>query len=234
MRTCWTIDRGNSHPHVGKFEAGQLIGVYPLNDREHFRPSSQDEAIIANVGQGELELPKFKKISDVKNFRRGDHFLDMPVHYSESLGADRLAVAYYVWKKTAKHPTLIIDAGTFLTADIVSASGFQGGLILPGPQTMLASYARGARLPQVKISENHFSPTSLPRNTEEAIASAVAAAMAGAISSIATLGKPCSLVLTGGQADTVLPLIKQLKLETNSDPHLIHHALYLIHNALQA
>jgi len=98
----------------------------------------------------------------------------------EQLGPDRWAAMLGVLSSLpAVHPPFIVASfGTATTLDTVSGDNvFLGGLILPGPAMMRASLARGtANLPMV-----HGAATTYPTNTQQAIASGVAAAQAGAV-----------------------------------------------------
>jgi type III pantothenate kinase len=66
---------------------------------------------------------------------------------------------------------VIIDAGTFITVDLISSSGFRGGFILPGYQTLLNSYQTGILLPRLELA-THYASSSLPHTTDDAILSA--------------------------------------------------------------
>lgn len=104
--------------------------------------------------------------------------LAIPVHYlspatpipirnsyatPHTLGPDRLAAAigaYYVsLRQTGRHrPVLIIDAGTAITYDLVTASGeYLGGNISPGIQLRLQSlHEHTAKLPLVALNSEQW------------------------------------------------------------------------------
>ncbi len=78
----------------------------------------------------------------------------------ETLGADRLAAAIGAWSKQRGHDVLVIDVGTCITYDFVSASGvYLGGNISPGPTVRLKALnlftdslplvSRKGRMPQL-------------------------------------------------------------------------------------
>jgi type III pantothenate kinase len=102
----------------------------------------------------------------------------------DRLGADRLADALYC---VACHPgrnCIIIDAGTAVTVDIVTADGrFAGGAILPGPGTQLQSlHASTFALPEIPLDSV---PALVPGlSPEECISFGVLAGVAGAIERI--------------------------------------------------
>lgn len=108
---------------------------------------------------------------------------------------------------------MLASLGTATTVDTISPEGvFEGGLILPGYDLMLTSLARGtANLPLARGALRPF-----PTNTDDAIASGVAAAQAGAI--VRQLmevrqrwaGHEAVLYLTGGAAPRVKPALDRL------------------------
>jgi len=122
----------------------------------------------------------------------------------DSVGADRLASAVAAYAEF-QAPCVIIDAGTAITVDAVSADGvFQGGTIMPGLGLSICCLSEGtAQLPD-------FTPGALGppigRSTRSAITSGVSRGLAGAvdrlIADVATeLDGPAKVVLTGGDAD---------------------------------
>ena len=169
MKTIYTIDNGNSHPHVGIFKNETPERVVPLKD---FKVDAEPfRAIISNVGPKLTFGPEFEeKLLDIKSLRDEKSFLDMPVNYTETLGMDRLCNAYFVFKNELEEGEriLLIDAGTFITFDLITRNGFAGGFILPGSKVFLESYNRGENLPTYDKSELK-SEIPLPTSTEEAI-----------------------------------------------------------------
>lgn len=96
------------------------------------------------------------------------------------LGADRWAglLGLRARLQPGHGPALLASFGTATTVDLIGPDDvFPGGLILPGPALMLASLAHGtANLPLASGPAVAF-----PVDTQQAIASGVAAAQAGAI-----------------------------------------------------
>ena len=214
-----TIDNGNTNPHVGIFENERLHEVMPL---AHYSLSEADIILISNVG----ENLDFEAEIDFKEFRSEHTFLDMPVNYSLTLGDDRLYSAYYVFKKNNfNERALLIDAGTFMTIDLISKNGFEGGYIFPGLRVFLESYDNGSNLPTLPIK--HVTEKHLPHTTDEAIYFASATYVKGILKDIIAKTSPDKIILTGGS----LSIIEQYFIEINSkvpleiDPHLIHYAL---------
>ncbi|MEY2505338.1 MAG: type pantothenate kinase [Verrucomicrobiota bacterium] len=71
-----------------------------------------------------------------------------------SIGADRLANAAAV-AQLYGYPAIVVDFGTAVTFDVVSAAGnYVGGVIAPGLEAMTSFlYQRTALLPRLKLSE---------------------------------------------------------------------------------
>ncbi|MDQ7989691.1 MAG: type III pantothenate kinase [Candidatus Dactylopiibacterium sp.] len=123
-----------------------------------------------------------------------------------SLGADRWAAAIGAAPLLEKDG-IVVCAGTATTIDILrhDATGqarFAGGCILPGLRMMRESLARNtAGLP---LAQGRFAEP--PRNTHDAIATGCLLAQTGAIAGMAaTLPPGAPIVLTGGNAEMLLP-----------------------------
>jgi type III pantothenate kinase len=119
------------------------------------------------------------------------------------LGCDRWAAmvaAYHL----AGSAVCVVDCGTAITLDVVSADGrHRGGLILPGLVAMQAGLTRHTRLPAVEITV--ADDALLGRSTEDAIAlggpRAVAALVEQTLGQLTQqYGEAVSCYLTGGDA----------------------------------
>lgn len=101
---------------------------------------------------------------------RGDTEVPLPVAYQnrKTLGADRLAAVLGATALQPNENLLIIDAGTCITYDFVSAHhGYLGGNISPGLDMRLKALAHfTAKLPKV---EAHGELPEIGKNTETAI-----------------------------------------------------------------
>lgn len=122
-------------------------------------------------------------------------------------GADRW-LAVLAARSLVNGDVVVACAGTALTVEALSAEGdYLGGLILPGQQLMLQSLARGTAQLDRPAGEHR----AFPQGTEDAIASGVLDAQAGAIERMrarlaAHSGRPAAMVLlTGGDAARLLP-----------------------------
>jgi pantothenate kinase type III len=238
MQGLITLDFGNSNPHAGLFQKinnnWELLKVVPLNELHlylsQFEMSAHNSSVVVcevKAREDEIETLQEKGflITRVKDYWKGSRFAGMPVNYATSLGEDRLIEAFYCYKKDKdKVPTLIIDAGTFVTMDIVTQNGFQGGYIIPGAENYFETFARGEQLKSVPLNLT-FTHT-LPIETAAAITESYSAfaALAKKLVSDHQIQK---ILLTGGLTSLWEAFLQDEKgrLIVESDKHLIHWAL---------
>jgi type III pantothenate kinase len=138
----------------------------------------------------------------------------MPIRYDNphEVGADRLANAVAAYDKV--HDTcVIVDFGTAITYDIVSAAGeYLGGIITPGAEISIdALYDRAAKLPKVELAPPR---TLIGKNTVDAIRSGIVYGFAGQVEGIvrrlrAELGPSTCVIATGGLAGVLVPFIRE-------------------------
>ena len=129
----------------------------------------------------------------------------------ERLGADRwanliAAHAYY------PGPAVIIDCGTAITIDALDAAGRHlGGLIVPGIDLMSAALVGNAA--GIELNEPGSQSVSLlGSSTESGVAGGVLYTAVALVDRVcqdlrAELGKATSMLLTGGDAGRLLPLL---------------------------
>ena len=122
------------------------------------------------------------------------------------VGADRIANAAGALAKY-KPPLLIVDFGTAITVDAVSAkSEYLGGAIVPGLRLSLnALHQKAARLPEVEFSEP---PSVIGKNTVHAMQSGAFFGYAALVDGIVRRMKPLlspesAVIATGGEAKIV-------------------------------
>jgi len=141
------------------------------------------------------------------------------------LGVDRwLAIVGAV----ARHgkPVVIWDLGTATTLDAVDETGLHlGGMIYPGPATMLDSLSRDTKL---RVPPNLESSAVTPgRSTAACISNGVYVAQVGVLNQFlrnisAKMGGEPLLVVTGGAASQILPL---LDFQYIHDPWLVFRGM---------
>jgi pantothenate kinase type III len=236
MQGLVTLDFGNSHPHAGLFQKNgnqwELLKVVPLNELPIYlnqlgMSAHNSSVVLCEVKANEEEITKLQEkgflVTRVKDYWRGTKFAGMPVHYASTLGEDRLIEAYYCYKKD-KVPTLLIDAGTFVTMDVVTETGFQGGYIIPGTKSYFETYGNGEQLKAVSLDLNFNH--SLPKNTASAITESYSAFAALARKLMVDHGIK-KIILTGGLTSLWEGFFQEEKASiiVEGHPHLIHWSL---------
>ena len=216
LASLYTIDHGNNHCSVGEFRDGSLTRVCPFDE---IPLKNSDSIIYSSVGKKRV-LPGL----NASTFFVEGHFLGMPVHYTPSLGTDRVTLGRYFYRGRKTPPTLIVDAGTFITMDIISREGFMGGLILPGLDVYLESFSKASTLP-VLSKEKLFSlgsPSPLAHNTEEAIAYGPEMFLGSLFKAILNHdSRPERVYLTGGDGKRLVHFFPSAEVIN----HLLHFAL---------
>jgi len=139
----------------------------------------------------------------------------------ETLGIDRwaaLIAAHHAYPGAV----CVVDCGTAITLDLVTADGeHRGGLILPGIDLMQQLLLQNTA--QLALSEKRPATTPLANNTAAGIISGAVYMVVAAIDrSVADMrveqGTGIDIVLTGGDAAAVLPLLEGS----------VHHAADLV------
>jgi pantothenate kinase type III len=237
MQGLITIDFGNTHPHAGLFQknstAWQLLKVVPFPElalylKQFEMTPHNSQMVLSEVKAREENLQPFIDqgflLTRVKNYWKGERFAGMPVSYAKSLGEDRLIEAHYIYK-TFKRPSLIIDAGTYVTLDVVSPLGFLGGFITPGLETYFNMFQKGEQLKSVTL-EHDFSLT-LPRTTADAMTESYTA-FAALANRLVDQHQLETVYLTGGNAEVWKTFLKINRpgVPVFIEPHLIHQALH--------
>jgi len=177
MNLC--IDQGNSRTKVGLFNHNELIEDFcyeQFGEKELqviLEKFSIQSCIISSVLAENTALVEELRIQ-VRDFIELTHTTPVPVENDyatpETLGKDRLAAIVGAAYLKPNRDILVIDAGTAITYDFITASGhFLGGNIAPGLTLRLRSlHEFTQKLPVV--SPKTESPL-LGNSTESAILS---------------------------------------------------------------
>lgn len=236
MQGLITLDFGNSHPHAGLFQKNNkewsLLKVVPLSELTLYLSqfemmASNTSVVLCEVKSRPLEVQKLQEqgflITHLKDYWRGSRFAGMPVRYTKTLGEDRLIEAFYSYKLN-QVSTLIIDAGTFVTMDVVSTEGFLGGYIIPSAQNYFEIFGKGDQLKTVPLNTSFT--YKLPQETAEAMAESYLA-FAAMAKNLIQEHKVQKIMLTGGDLSLWVKIFEDLKssLVVEEHPHLIHWAL---------
>lgn len=151
----------------------------------------------------------------------------------EKLGVDRWVAAMGARYLVKNGALIVIDAGTAITIDLVSAADcFEGGVILPGFASMHdVLLKRTAGIDSFRQSVDSV----IGKNTRECINSGVQFGLVGAVERVVseiceTLPNSTPRVLImGGDAD-VIAVNSKLKLKVELQLHMIFYGLMLLSN----
>lgn len=154
------VDIGNSSIKVALFEADQLrwnerVDYALVSELQRIASDFEIEACAwSSVGQRDTQIDEtlhklFPYVLEINGTTPTPLVCDYET--PSTLGADRLAAAVGAFASQPNVPLLIIDAGTCITYDYVSAEGhYLGGNISPGLGIRLrALHDQTARLPLV-------------------------------------------------------------------------------------
>lgn len=191
-----------------------------------------DHAVICSVVP--KVVPAFREVFGDRLIElRYDAPLGIGIRYPkpESIGADRLANAVALAHMHGA-PGIVIDFGTAVTFDILSADQhYIGGVIAPGLRLMTDYlHERTALLPRVDLREP---TTAIGQSTEGAILAGAAIGYRGMVKGILEALKKdldsqdAHIVATGGDAEWIIsgmgePIV--------TDPDLTLHGLRLVGN----
>lgn len=131
------------------------------------------------------------------------------------LGVDRLLAMIAAHRRFADQPACVVAVGTAMTIDLMGAEGrHRGGAIIPGPTLMVASLLEGTSGIRRRAQGGARGRGSalFGRSTRAAVEQgaryAAAAAVDRAVSEASALvGRTPQLVMTGGGASVLRPLI---------------------------
>ncbi len=242
MALYLTIDQGNSAAKLAlwrgdKLEETHIVQRLVPSQLMQFiaaRPGI-DAAIYCSVAAHGAEIMATLSSSVRKAIRlTGNTPLPITIEYGNvgSLGVDRIAAAVGGQASFPGTPLLVVDAGTAVTYDAITADGrFIGGNIAPGMNMRLEALHRfTARLPRVKVPRELPTGLVFGNNTEAAMILGAIYGIVGAMSYYKSrLPENTKVVMTGGWAGE---LSRLCDFDINVDPHLVSKGLnrILIYN----
>ena len=230
------VDAGNTQTHLGTFRGGQLVHNWRFAT---VRDSTADElgAVLRNLlalrGVSLENLDAAIVSSTVPQLRpewtaMAQRYLGCEMHVvgpglktgmairydnPREIGPDRLVNAVAGYEKVGG-PCVVVDFGTAVTYDVVSADGeYLGGIIFPGVEiSMEALTERAAALPKIELG----TPRALiGKTTIDAIRSGAVYGFAGMVDGIlgrlrAELGEEMKTLATGGLASAIVPFCEAI------------------------
>ena len=209
-----TIDQGNSSAKVSVFDGNDMVAVARFDLlsisalARIIKSYGVNAAAYSSVRRPDARIIELLR-KRVKKFIRLDHNTPLPVviDYDSpcTLGQDRVAAAVGAATCAPGRNVLIVDAGTAVTLDIVTADGhFLGGNISPGLHMRfeaLNNYT--SRLPLVDY--NGEVPL-IGHNTVTAIRAGVVGGLVSEIEGyidkiVAKMGNDLVVIVTGGDSN---------------------------------
>jgi type III pantothenate kinase len=207
------------------YKAADLVELLKKNWRGLTRPT---KVCVSNVAGDKVAADMSLVVNEL--WEREPIFLSVQQEYAgvtnayddyEQLGVDRWLAMIAAWNR---HQTAVcvIDCGTAVTVDVVTASGNHlGGYIVPGLGLMSDVLNRETK--QIDSVRNSSSALELGRNTAECISN-------GALMTITSLifqvfdkvrleqDKNCKCIITGGFAREIVGF---LGADVEHDPYLV-------------
>ncbi|HUN79365.1 MAG TPA: type III pantothenate kinase [Solirubrobacteraceae bacterium] len=233
------VDVGNTQTHFGTFaDGGELL--------EHWRFATVRQSTSDQLGAALRNLLELRRVAmeeidasivsstvpalgpewcEMAKRYLGHEMLvvepgvrtGMPIRYDNprEIGPDRLVNAVAAHARLGG-PCIVVDFGTAITYDPVSAAGeYLGGIILPGVEISLEALTeRAAALPKVDIT---VPPRSLiGKTTIDAIRSGILYGTAGQVDALvgrlrAELGAGAKTIATGGLAGAIVPYTSSIE-----------------------
>ena len=230
------VDVGNTQTHIGTFRDDQLV--------EHWRFATVRESTADEIGAALRTLLALRgmELSDLGSSivsstvpqlgpewsAMASRYLGhemlvvgpgvrtgMPIRYDNprEIGPDRLVNAVAGYEQLGG-PCVIVDFGTAVTHDVVSADGeYLGGVIFPGVEISLEALTeRAAALPTIDLTEPRG---VLGKSTVDAIRSGMVFGYAAMVDGILArlreqLGASMHSIATGGLASIVVPFCEEI------------------------
>ena len=199
----------------------RLFDLYPITDSIISSVINIEPAIVNTLNRRSQHFVLFDHVTPVP-IRNG---YDTP----ETLGQDRLAAAVGAKSLCPDENLLIIDAGSAITYDFVSAEGeYIGGNIAPGLKmrfTMLQRMTK--KLPLVEVDESELIPL-FGKNTRDAIAAGVIRGVAyevkGYMRTLSEKVPHFQTYLTGGNAPYIINNVRN----SRSEKREMHYEKHLV------
>lgn len=221
------VDYGNTGAKVGFFDQQEMVEKKTINTLELLK-RFLEESVVENVLIGSVSHSAEDIVTHAVKARRKyvlDHRLPLPVinhyHTPETLGVDRIAGVCGGVQLFPGCDTLIIDAGTCITYDLIDAErNYRGGAISPGYKMRFrAVHEFTARLPLVDAAEApEFVGDSTAASIQSGVYYGMLAEIEGIISRYGEKYKEMKVVLTGGDAGV---FENKLKAPIFASPNLV-------------
>lgn len=242
-----TVDQGNTLMKMTLYDNCDEIAsaAVPTFSPEESLPIVDDwkpeGGVFCSVGRFDIRFVEtLRQLVDDRLLVLTPHTsLPISIDYAtpDTLGVDRIALACGAALLYPGEGNVIADCGSCVTIDLLDADGvFRGGRIAPGLSMRIkAMNSFTARLP---IIDGCGDVELLGRTTEQSLRSGVVYGMAheltGALTDYSREKPVRRLVITGGDAGTLYPFIKETAMELSQPfdgvyvPKLLNNGLLFI------
>jgi type III pantothenate kinase len=233
-----TLDVGNTNTVLGLFHDAELVAhwrlttardqtvdEYGILTRELFTLAGIDPAAVDGVIISSVVPPLNSILEEMSDryFRVKALFIEpgvktgMPVLYDnpQEVGADRIVNSVAAFSKYGG-PCIVIDFGTALNFDVVSARGeYIGGVLAPGIGISAeALFSRAARLFRVEIKDpGKIIGTNTVQSLQAGLFYGYADMVDGIVERIKrVVGEKARVIATGGQAPLIARASRHIEL----------------------
>lgn len=238
-RKILAVDIGNTAAKVILFHGETPVRAFAVSRscadelEELFSLHEFDGVAFCCVGDDKSGIGEYLERKCEVPVLRLSHSTPLPIgveHYSfETLGLDRIAGAVGA---SGRGTVLVADAGTALTLDLVSDGKFLGGNISPGLRLRCESLHRSTSL--LPLVDYHGEVSVWGHDTLSAIRAGAVRGLEYEI--IGAFRRACRqfpdarLILTGGDAPQIHPLLSEDGIECRVSPDLVGLGLVRIFN----
>ena len=184
MHDLICIDIGNTCLHIGYSHKSQIKNSYRINTVDFIKnpcilqthlSTSVPICYCSVVPSAEKKIESLLLDSKISNHKLSSDSCEfLPISYpnKHEIGCDRIAnsIAAFI---DFTGSSIVVDIGTATTFDLISSvKGYCGGVILPGPQTLLDSlFEHTSLLPSMDLNEiSKFKDKKIGKCTKSAIA----------------------------------------------------------------
>lgn len=250
IKRILAIDIGNTAATVGFYEAGRLLYFGSM----HYSDIPKYACDLARSGNKvSLDVvissvfPKMTtflkcKLQSVKGLHIWVVGGNIPIKIRHNyinynkLGVDRKVNIYGV-VRMYRLPMLVIDYGTAITFDYIDPKGvFQGGMIIPGPETAYRALGQRAALLPKKLPMPKKARSFLGKNARDCMESGILEGYGAMTDELIQrfrrrYGKNLRVLATGGFSEVIRPYTKHI--DTIDPKHSIKSTLALWRNRNQ-
>ena len=229
IKRILAIDIGNTAATVGFYEGGRLLNFGSIYYDDIPKYASKATGSGKDIHLDIVISSVFPKITNKLKLELGSRKeqkvwlvgknlpIDIRHKYSNysGLGCDR-KVNIYGAARMYRLPILVIDYGTAITLDYIDPKGvFQGGMIIPGPETALRALCQRAALLPKNLGMPKRTKSFLGRNAKDCMESGLLEGCGAMTDELIQrfrnrYGKNLRVLATGGFAGVIRPFTKNI------------------------